>query len=385
MRRALRQVREEMGADAIILSHRRHPQGVELEVAVDSPAAGAVQDVDPLDWPVGQVKAASTGPVAVQGPSEDAGGAQWQLMQQELQGMRDLLEQRLSAESWTRLRRERPGQAAMWRRLQRMGLSPRICRLLLADYAEAETPQRAWQQLMQQLARLLPVDTSDPVSRGGVHILVGPAGAGKTSTVAKLAARHVLEHGPEGVALVTTDRFRLGAQEQLRTLSRILQVPLLAASERESLGALVYRLRHHRLVLVDTPGLRRQDARQVEQLQAIDALGERACVWQVLAATSQAQVLQAEQRTFRTGNLRGAILTKLDEAASLGEPVSLLVSTGVPLTYTANGQNIPGDLAVANARDLIAAAIAAARDAHCDEETLARDYAEVAAAPRMTA
>lgn len=369
MRRALRRVRDELGADAVILSHRKVSGGVELEAVSELPSVAG-----DATRPTSPPAVGAETPLQWSGPEQNEG--EWGRMQDELRNMRALLEQQLSASAWSRLQQERPGQAGMWKRLNRMGLDTDVCRLLLARYDEAQSAEQAWQGLMRDLSDMLPVTAPDPVAAGGVFALVGPAGAGKTSCVAKLATRHALAHGSEGLALVTLDRFRIGAQEQLRVLSRVLNVPLLVTRDEAELGDLLYRLRHHRLVLVDTAGFSRRDPQLGQQLAAIDALGERLQVLQVLAATSQYPVLKADQHSYRCEQVAGLILTKLDETASLGEPMSLMIRRGLPLAYTSSGQNIPNDLESADSRELVAAAIALGRQRELDEQSLARAVAD---------
>jgi flagellar biosynthesis protein FlhF len=372
MRSALRKVREELGEDAVILSNRRVPGGIELMAATEMPPPPPPRIAVPVAAPTaaGAVERAEAAP-------RDDGG--WWQMQQELRSMRDLIEQQYSSFAWQQYRAQQPAQAAMWRRLQRLGLAAGTVRELLESSAEAaldlRNPKTAWQQLMSRLSARIAVPEQDPVAAGGVFVFIGPTGAGKTTTIAKLAARHVLEHGNAGIALVTTDSYRIGAHEQLRTLARILNVPCKVVGAQQDLGGALYDLRHCRLVLIDSAGLNAQAPELRAQLAAIDALGERARCLQVLAANSQQQVLRAAQRSYRTANLSGCVLTKLDEAGSLGESISLLIDSALPLVYVAGGQAIPGDIERANPKALVARAIDLAKQAECDEQRLAEAFA----------
>ncbi len=391
MRTALRMVREELGDEAVILANRRVPGGIELLASTEMP-------VPPPAAPVAPAAAAPTAAAAIAQPAaapaaddfselsgERAaparGDAAWWQMQQELRSMRDLIENQLSGLAWQQYRAQRPADAAMWRRLQRLGLDADTVNALLAEQGDDPRarvgllpPREQWQRLMSSLTARLPV-LDDPVARGGVFAFVGPTGVGKTTTIGKLAARHVLAHGNADVALVTLDSFRIGAHEQLRTLGRILNVPVKVANRPADLVNVLYELRHCKLVLIDTAGLGASSPVLKEQLAALDALGDRLQVLQVLAANSQRQVLQAAHRCYRTGNLIGCVLTKLDEAASVGEVLSLSIANRLPLAYVANGQAIPNDLAPASAKKLVGQAIALARQVEADEARLAASFA----------
>jgi flagellar biosynthesis protein FlhF len=410
MRTALRMVREALGEDAVILSNRRVAAGIELVAAsemppepvpVNKPQAPRATRDDVADNSADRFRdnlrdggAAAraygdansyansyTNRYADDAPADHRNGGWWQ-MQQELRSMRDLMEQQYSNFSWQQYRAQRPAQAAMWRRLQRLGLDAGVVRQLLeepgSDQRSADKDRSAndtWQHLMAGLSARIPVAATDLVAQGGVFAFVGPTGAGKTTTIAKLAARYVLEHGNTEVALITTDSYRIGAHEQLRTLSRILNIPCKIVGSQLDLGTALYELRQCRLVLIDTAGFNMRAPELQQQLAMLSALGERVQCLQVLAVNSQQQLLKTAHRTYRPTNLVGCIFTKLDEAGSLGEALSLLIETGVPLAYVADGQAIPGDIVVAQAKTLVGKTIALAKQIDCDEEQLAQAFA----------
>lgn len=393
MRTALKMVREALGADAVILANRRIPGGIELlatnePVEMPPPAPRAVAAASLVAGAATPGPAAATAAVpktAVAGvaaaarsaafpdmepQSERRSDAGWWQMQQELRSMRDLIEQQLAGFAWQQFRTRQPAEAAMWRRLQRLGLQPAVMRELLAEYDSSARAATAWQQLMSRLTARLPITGVDPVAAGGAYALIGPTGAGKSTTIAKLAARHVLAHGHEDIGLVTLDNYRIGAHEQLRTLARILNVPLKVATPAD-LPSVLYELRHCRLVLIDTAGLHGNSRELQQQLDALNALGDRIQCLQVLAANAQQQVLKSAHRVYQTSNLAGCVLTKIDEAGTLGEVLSLLIQSRTPLLYTTDGQAIPNDLAVAAAKPLVARTIELAKQVECDEEQLA--------------
>lgn len=381
MRTALRRVREELGEDAVILSNRRVPGGIELVAATEMPPPPPPA---PLPAVTAEQSTAATGEFAGLGSSREqrereqrSSDAGWWQMQQELRAMRDMIEQQYSNFSWQQYRAQQPGQAAMWRRLQRLGLEIDTVRELLEEKPPVgKGANEVWQALMATLSARVPVLPYDLIESGGVFAFIGPTGAGKTTTIGKLAARYVLDHGSDEVALVTTDSYRIGAHEQLRTLSRILGIPCKVVSGQRTLAAVLYELRHCKLVLIDTAGLNTRAPELKQQLAELDALGERVRCVQVLAANSQLQTLRAAHRAYRpaAGELAGCVLTKLDEAGSLGESISLLIGSGVPLCYTAAGQAIPGDIALANGKALVTQAIALAKQNNCDEEQLAQAF-----------
>ncbi|WP_339668406.1 flagellar biosynthesis protein FlhF [Dasania marina] len=299
-------------------------------------------------------------------------------MRSELQSMRQLLEQQLSSMAWGQFASSEPEKAGLWRRLKRMGLAAKVANQLL-DGQSLEGPtalsaqKPVWMQLMRRLSHQLPVVGEDLINQQGVFVFVGPTGAGKTTTIGKLAARHVMAHGADSLALVTTDTFRIAAHEQLRTLGRILNVPVKVVDKNNPLDRVLHGLRHKQWVLVDTAGLTHQDQRLIKQAQAINELAAKVKTILVLPTTSQPQVLRAAYHHYKTDNLTACILTKLDETASLGECISLAVEKNLPVAYSTHGQNIPEDIAIAESTTIVREAIALAKDQQVDDDDMSAE------------
>ncbi len=316
-------------------------------------------------------------PVACSRSGQAADESELSTMRAELESMRDLMEQQFSAMAWGQYSQAKPLQAGLWRRLKRMGLSAQLSQQLLEQLVAHSTAKPQWQQLMKLLCQQVPVSTEDIVAGGGRFAFVGPTGAGKSTTIGKLAARYVLQHGAEGVALVTTDTFRIAAHEQLRSYGRILNVPVQVVDKNNSLERVLYALRHKRLVLIDSAGLNRQDARLKQQLAAINELGARVATLLVLPATSQPQVIRSAYQNYRTDNLQACVLTKLDEAASIGELISLVIEKSLPVAYSSEGQGVPDDIATATGTDLVRKMIALAKTVKTGDQEMAEDMASL--------
>ena len=395
MRQAMKLVRDELGADAAIIGNRRVAGGVELTAALDyQPPAAASKPNPALEAElrqtqarIAQARAELDSPVrAAANPRKDrqlygaepakrpslaeamaapapaaapAAVSQQALdaMRFELNGLRELLEVQLGSIAWSQLQHQRPKQAGLWRRLQRMGLPADLSRQLLERVASIAEPKQAWRMLLAHLARAIRTPEEDLLEQGGVIALVGPAGMGKTTTLAKLAARYVLKYGAHNLALVSMDSFRLGAQEQIKSLGRILNVPVSLVDPGQSLLQAMAPLAGKRLVLIDTAGLPASDPALRMQLEALAAQSLNVKNYLVLAATSQSQVLKAAWQNYRSCGLAGCILTKLDEAGSLGEALALAISQHLPVAYLADGPKIPDDLHLARAHQLVSRAV----------------------------
>jgi flagellar biosynthesis protein FlhF len=424
MRQAMKLVRDELGAEAAIIGNRRIAGGVELTAALDyklsalAPRVPNIELEDELRKTQSRIVSAqaeldnrgdsdpavnrqlfagmplSAADTHIEptleepprpfaqahhvAPSEPAGGQRaYENMRFELNGLRELLEVQLGSLAWNQLQGSRPQQANLWRRLQRIGLSGPLSRDLLALTGEIEEPRQAWRMLLAHLARMIATPEIEPLEEGGVIAMVGPAGMGKTTTLAKLAARYVLKYGSQSIALVSMDSFRIGAQEQLKTLGRILNVPVTHVDPGQSLAQALEPLLRKRVVLIDTAGLQASDPALRMQLESLAGRGIKARNYLVLATTSQKQVLTAAYHSYKRCGLAGCILTKLDETASLGEVLSLAISHELPVAYLTDGPRIPDDLHLPRRHQLVTRAVNVQIQEEPSEEAMADMFADL--------
>jgi flagellar biosynthesis protein FlhF len=380
MRQAMRQVRDEQGPDAVILSSRRVEGGVEVVSAVDfderlvsemagaapepaAPSAFAVEAGVPqeeLDWleeslrPEPELAAAAVEPKREVVWTQDPAIVE---MQREMKQMRDLLQDQLSQLAWADLARRQPARAQLIRRLRRLGLATAHAQRLAAQVGDIGDGEIAWQQSLKLLTRQLACRQDDLLERGGTVALVGPTGVGKTTTAAKLAARFAMRHGRREVALVSADAYRIGAHKQLLTFGQLIGVEVHAAETRPQLQQLLQGLRDRKLVLIDTAGMSQRDMRLGEQFGALDALAGLQ-LYLVTSVTAQRGVLDEVVRAFTRQRVNGCVLTKIDEAAGLGDALSVAIQHRLPLSYMSDGQRVPEDLHPARAERLIARAVA---------------------------
>ncbi len=420
MRTAMKLVRDELGADAAIIGNRRVAGGVELTAALDYQAAAPSRQPNPAleaELRKTQAKIASAQaelavravaderkdrqlfaneslvapelpatavkmqrPVAPAQPEMRPSAAAFDqraldAMRFELHGLRELIEVQLGSIAWGQLQNRKPQQANLWRRLQRMGLSAELSKALLERVAKVADPRQAWRMLLAHLAHAIKTPEVEPLEEGGVIALVGPAGMGKTTTLAKMAARYVLKYGSQSIALVSMDCFRIGAQEQIKTLGRILNVPVTQVDPGQSLVQALAPLARKKVVLIDTAGLPGNDPALRLQLESLAARGVKSKNYLVLAATSQAQVLKAAYHSYRQCGLAGCILSKVDEAASLGEVLGLAISQHLPVAYLADGPKIPDDLQVPRSHQLVSRAVSMQTAEDPSEEAMADMFA----------
>jgi flagellar biosynthesis protein FlhF len=373
IRQAIRKVREEQGPDAVILSNRAVDGGVEIVAAVDYEAfvadlgnsgatvgGGTTPGMVEVDR-VGNTRSRPRREHAVEEMIPDASAEtedSFAGVGRELKTLRGMLEHQLSGLAWGELGRRHPQRVLLIRRLRELGLGAALANKIASEIPEQPDSERVWRQALALLSHYLPVTNDDILSHGGVVALVGPTGVGKTTSVAKLAARYLLRHGPRSVALITADDQRIGAHEQLKIYGQILDVPVRVARDHASLQAALSELRAHRLILIDTAGMSQRDVRLAEQLSMVRAGSPAVKLYLVLAANAQIAALEETVAAFGAAALQGAIITKADETSSFGGVLSVLSSHGLPVAYVSEGQRVPEDLAPARSHSLVSRCVA---------------------------
>lgn len=269
----------------------------------------------------------------------------------ELVEMRQMMEREMQRMADERLRAS-PGRATALDALAGYGCEEALAREVVARIPADADPARARGLMLGQLARMLPIIALDPLRTPGVVALVGPTGAGKTTTVAKLAARYAAQHGAREVALVTTDLRRPGGREQLHAYGREFGLTVLEAGSEAALHAALQRLRDYPLVLVDTAGHGARDRAMVGQLNWLRHAGKVRTML-VMPANAHNADLDEVVRRFGFVAPEAAILTKLDETGRLGAALSVLVRHRLPLAWTTDGQQVPEDIDGADASHLV--------------------------------
>jgi len=184
-----------------------------------------------------------------------------------------------------------------------------------------------------------------------VIAFVGPTGVGKTTTIAKLAADLKI-NGRKQVALVTIDTYRIAAVDQLKTYADIIEVPLQAVLSPGELRQELARLESADVVLVDTTGRSPSDAARLKQLKAFLDAARADEVHLVVSASSGRAAARKIVEQFTPVGVNRVSITKLDEAASFGVVLNVAAATGLPLSYTTFGQEVPDDICSARADQL---------------------------------
>lgn len=377
---ALKLVRQQVGGDAMVLSTRDTPQGVEIvaispddlqklsqqqsapqapntfrEVTAEEPRLGTWEAPDPrahrLDGPLPAAQPAA--------PATDLAKQSTPEVQQllaEFSQVKQLLQTHLSAAAWQDIQTHSKAKAEALRVMLNSGFSSQLCDELMQLVQESPDAPPVMDQLQVLLESR--VQTLDPMSvfdPGGIFAFIGPTGVGKTTAIAKIAARCVLRYGREQLALLTTDTFRIGAQEQLKVYAKIIGVPVISLRDSEDLAAKLSTMGDRRVILMDTAGVSQRDIQMLEQSQLLQEGAPALKRILVMSSTTdlrtQEDVILMHRQAAKANEdnaLMAAIITKTDEAAQIGPVLDCLVRHQLPLIFLANGQRVPEDLSQAN-------------------------------------
>jgi flagellar biosynthesis protein FlhF len=396
MRQALAQVRDALGPDAVILSSGRIGEDVEVVAAVDLDVAQAVQSAPPA--------ARTAAPRAAAPPAESRTAehlrsrrASSQLSEQiapaaaiaaavappapaqetlaaEMKDMRRMLESQLATLAWNDLSRRSPIQAAMLKELAQLGITQDLSNSLVRKIPANLNFSAARRFALATVARTIQVTGDRWLEAGGNIAFAGPAGAGKTTLIAKLAARWVLRHGPRRVALVSADAVRIGAHEQMHMLGRLLGVNAHNVYDVSELPELLNELSDFELVLIDTAGASPRDPELARRLRLLNQMQSKVETALVLPASTQSGAIDEVVQRFALAKPSACVITKVDEAVSLGGILSALVRHKLPAAYMSDGQRVPEDLSPARAHVLVSRAveIASHNGSTADDEVMQR-------------
>lgn len=366
-REAIRMLRDALGANAVILSNRNVDGMVEIlamaDEAISSIASAGSDRVITPDTPkfpprVNSGHERNSYPekdATIFASSEAVSASELSKIMNEIRSMRGMLEAQLAELSWTNTQKRHPQKAEILKEMLATGLSASLSRYLVDKLPEAELQENGIDWIKSILTRNLSTisNESEILENGGVYALVGPTGVGKTTTTAKLAARCVMRHGPAKLALITTDGYRIGGYEQLRIYGKILGVMVHSVKDEADLRIALSELKNKHTVLIDTVGVSQRDKMVTEQVAMLSGADANVKRLLCLNATSTGETLSEVVRAYQGNGLAGCILTKLDEAATIGGALDIAIRQKLNIYYVASGQRVPEDLHVANKEYLV--------------------------------
>ena len=336
---ALREVKKELGEDALILSTRSIKPPTLMASRKEATRVEITAAVEYVDTVI-------TPPVQLSDENEIK-----VLQEKGDMELKSLIFNLLSQSGQARSLGLQSHQFDTYSSMVESGLDEKLAAKILQKSLEhnlEQTIDYGKEPVINLMKKVLPCKGEIDIKGDGPKMVafVGPTGVGKTTTIAKIAAEYALRRGQK-VALVSLDTYRLGAIDQLRIYGEIMEVPFEVAGGKEDLCRIVASHSDKDLILIDTTGRSHQDKEYSGQLKEIfDAVGDVE-THLVLSVTAQEKLFTATYRQFFPVGLDRVLFTKLDEGLSFGSLFNFSVRNRLPISYFTSGQRVPEDLEVA--------------------------------------
>ncbi|RID87152.1 flagellar biosynthesis protein FlhF [Peribacillus asahii] len=360
MTEAMKFVREELGADAVILSSKPIYIGgflglfkkrrIEVVAAIDSTAESnqTVVKQEPRKVKPSSVLEQLPKPVSSESIKKDLETPNSDLLKEiaDLKGMITGL-RATGTEDIHYPELLAPAHAVLVKQEIAASIRTEVMDVLVAKWRMAKhevTQEEVQDWLKSALAEQIEWISKEDLAFQKKYInVVGPTGVGKTTTLAKVAAQTVLKERKK-VAFITTDTYRIAAIDQLKTYAKILNVPIEVAYNLDDFKRAAERFAHYDLVFIDTAGRNFRNAQYVKDLGDIIDFTEEMETYLVLSLTSKQRDMEDIYRQFSTIPLKHIIFTKADETATYGAMINMMQQYQLAPAYITNGQNVPDDL-----------------------------------------
>ncbi|MFM8453686.1 MAG: hypothetical protein ACKOAD_01655 [Gammaproteobacteria bacterium] len=337
MRTALNMVREELGPEAMIYSQNNLEQGIEI-------IAGLGQELELKTSPGSKIIPSVTLPM--HGHASDQIG----FLHQELEQVKNLLENQVADLVWDKYKKANPLQATIIKKLNFLGFSLSLANQLAQEFSEESQKidyQKAIQYVKQALSDMLLISPFNFQDAFGVYALIGSNGVGKSLTCIKWAMQAVLKWGQTGVVILSLDTKKIGALENLKIYGKILNIPVHAVHAGFELLEFIEKYRDNKkLILIDTPGLSAYpDSQNKDFFDILESLKDFSKNIFVIDVTQQKEIIESTINALKNNlKIEGVILTKLDFTKKIAPVLSLLIEKRLSFMGLSDGLSVPENL-----------------------------------------
>ncbi len=344
MKTVLQLVKDELGAEAVILTTRETRDPIDGEPSVEVTAAVDYHPAAPARRPPEQ----TSGRNAPEQPEKTLPSPK---VENELAEIKELLLNLTHRSSISERLRDRKDLVRLYRGLIDSELDPGLARILVEKVATGANGDSHGLkvELGRWLASLLKVSSpleKKTAGRPCCLALVGPSGVGKTTTLAKLAALASVKLQKKA-AIISLDTYRLGAAEQMKTYARIMGLPLRVAQDKEEFKQAVDLFEDMDYIFIDTAGRSLANVEARRELTEILAEKPGISVLLVLSATTKDRDLAGAIRQAEVLPVSGLVISKIDETERYGNVINNLLKFKKPVSFLTNGQKVPDDLITA--------------------------------------
>ena len=361
VREAMRMIKEELGDDAIILNTRKVKKGgflgigaktyFEVTAVVEdekkeekkrTPAPPKREDIYKLQEILMRNRYQNQAPQ----PSVSSN------LEEEINRIKDMISE-LKGMVFAGKNEIPPGVRTVASGMRKQGIDEeivsKVVEYLRITYGDVDPSSREFKAKLAEY--LVPFVKTEEVDLSGKIVFVGPTGVGKTTTLAKLAAKLKLELKKK-VAILTLDTYRIAAADQLKTYASIMDIPIRVAYTPQEAGMALSAMVDYDVILMDTAGRSQKNDLQMGELKLIVDSVKPDRVFLVLSMNYRLVDIKDMIRKFKAVEPTHVILTKLDETSAYGHFVNVPLHSDLPIAFVTNGQRVPEDIFVANSVEL---------------------------------
>lgn len=346
----LKLVKDTFGSEAVILSS--HTEGNEIEVVaavdydesvVDENLPKKMPSLDKSDLKA-PIKTQAVNSYSFGKSHEETNASEVEKVTNEVKLLRDMIESQMAGLTWHNISEHNPLQVIILKQLIKIGFNMETAEQLVKDIHQPMSEADGFAKVKEKLNENLTFCEEDLIEKGGTYFFIGPTGVGKTTTIAKIAARFCLKYGAEHCGLITLDNYRIAAFEQLVTYGKILGVNVSACDDLSSLNSVMQKLSDKKLILIDSSGFNPRSPKLNDLMELVLKCDFPIETIMVLAATSQTNILEEALKAYKCLDSKRVILTKTDETYFIATALCALIKARLPLLYLTNGQRVPEDI-----------------------------------------
>lgn len=363
MRSAIVMVKKELGDDALILSTRR------LQKPVNDPYRDDIFQIEAMPAGTDVKKPLKNLEDVFSGePVDDLftekrsvlPSTGWESVQNELGGIKEMLCSLNNSDVFSDILQTHPGVFNIYAKFIRSGLSEKRAQMLITRSfvgedkvfnTQSDYTKLIFQKLLS-FVKVAPPFYEQKNNRTAVVAFVGPTGVGKTTTIAKLAAKLYIEQKKK-VGLISVDNYRIGAFDQLKTYSAIIGIPCIPAFTKKDLVTALNKLGNMDFILVDTAGQSHLDKKRLSELKEIMSLNCEVSNQLVISAATGRLDMKELVESFKILNPSSYIFSKVDETKRRGRIIDQIIEFELPVSFITNGQEVPEDLIVASEKNIL--------------------------------
>ncbi len=288
---------------------------------------------------------------------------------EEIGDLKDVLGCQTKLLDWAKWGKNNPSGISLISRLVNAGFGVGLSKNVMSNISDISNSETAWRNVIELLSAGIKTPAVDVQKDGGVVMALGRTGVGKTTTLAKIATKYVIENGPNDVVFINLDDKRVGGFDQLDTYGRILNVPVYRFDGEENMRSILKIIRSKALVLIDTAGVTEPGEEIENFVNNLNRNKVNVHKLLLMSANTQLHNLKEIVDGFKKCQPNGCVITKTDESSQLGNVITVSIEDDLPVYFETHGQQVPEDISSIEPSSLIQRAI----DNNADDNSLSSD------------